>query len=115
MPTFECPYPECTFVTGDVKDELAVVLLNMHANGVHSSQNSKPAKAEAVKRPTVSIGGTSEEWQYFLTRWSDYKTATKISGTDLIIQLLECCQEDLRKDLTRSAGGTLTGQNEEVV
>ena len=115
MPIFECPYPDCTYATQDVKDELAIVMFNMHAAGAHNSQNNRPAKAEAVKRPTVSIGGTSEEWQYFLTRWADYKTATKISGVDLIIQLLECCAEDLRKDLTRSAGGSLTGQTEEVV
>ena len=103
MPIFQCPYPDCTYVTPDVKDELAIVMFNLHAAGAHNSQNNKSSKIEAVKRPTVSIGGTSEEWQYFLTRWADYKTATKISGVDLIIQLLECCAEDLRKYLTRSA------------
>jgi predicted RNA-binding Zn-ribbon protein involved in translation (DUF1610 family) len=39
----------------------------------------------------------------------------KITGRDLIIQLLECCDEDLRKDLTRSNGGSLTNQTEEDV
>ena len=31
-----------------------------------------------------------------------------------VIQLLECCDEQLRKDLTRTAGGTLTGKTEEA-
>ena len=38
--------------------------------------------------------------------------ATKLSGTDRVIQLLECCDDQLRRDLTRNAGGTLTGKTE---
>ena len=59
-----------------------------------------------VKRPSITSAGTTEDWQYFKSRWSDYVKATKL---DKIIQLLECCDEQLRKDLTRDAGGTLTG------
>ena len=68
-----------------------------------------------MKRPCLSSAGTTEDWQYFKSRWSDYVKATKIDGTDKIIQLLECCDEQLRKDLTRTAGGTLTGMTEDVV
>ena len=32
----------------------------------------------------------------------------EIKGKDKVIQLLECCNDQLRKDLTRSAGGSLT-------
>jgi len=45
----------------------------------------------------------------------DYKDATKIKGRGLVIQLLECCNEDLRKDLTRGAGGSLTNKLEDEV
>ena len=41
--------------------------------------------------------------------------ATKISGTDRVIQLLECCDDQLRKDPTCSAGKSLTTQSEEEV
>ena len=41
--------------------------------------------------------------------------ATKLAGTDKVIQLLECCDDQLRKDLTRNAGGTLTGKMEDEV
>ena len=34
--------------------------------------------------------------------------ATKITGKDKVVQLLECCDEQLRKDLTRNTGGSLT-------
>ena len=38
-----------------------------------------------------------------------------MEGTDRIIQLLECCDDQLRKDLTRNAGGTLTEITEDEV
>ena len=41
--------------------------------------------------------------------------ATNLSGVDKVIQLLECCDDQLRRDLTRNAGGTLTGKSEEEV
>ena len=40
--------------------------------------------------------------------------ATRLSGTDIVFQLLECCDEPLRKDLTRTYS-TLTTENEETV
>ena len=40
---------------------------------------------------------------------------TKLTGTDKVIQLLECCDEQLQKDLTQTAGGTLTGKTETEV
>ena len=68
-----------------------------------------------MKRPNVSPAGTTEDWQYFKSRWNDYVKATRLEGTDRIIQLLECCDDQLRKDLTRNAGGTLTEMTEDEV
>ena len=50
-----------------------------------------------------------------MTRWTDYAEATKVQGKDKVIQLLECCEEQLRKDLTRTAGGSLTNKTAEEV
>ena len=74
-----------------------------------------PAKAEKVKRPTVSSVGTCEEWIYFLSRWKDYVEGTNIKDKELIIQLLECCDETLRRDLTRRQGSSLTAKTEKTV
>ena len=41
--------------------------------------------------------------------------ATRLEGADRVIQLLECCKEQLRKDLTRNVGGILTEMTEEEV
>ena len=121
MPKHRCPYPECEYETEDVNDELAAVLLTVHSNGTHVQTTSQPAtqattaKVEKVRRPTISSAGSSEEWSYFLTRWKDYVEATKLKGKDMVIQLLECCEEQLRKDLTRNAGGSLTSKSVDEV
>ncbi|MEL6802297.1 MAG: reverse transcriptase domain-containing protein, partial [Bacteroidota bacterium] len=115
MPVYNCPYPDCAYTTDDVTDQLAAVMLRIHADGAHSAPQQEAARVEKVRRPVIVSGGTSEEWSYFLTRWNDYKSATKISGTEKVIQLLECCDNDLRKDLTRAAGGTLSNKPEEYV
>ena len=39
------------------------------------------------------------EWSYFLTRWQDYAEATKVTGKDKVVQLLECCDEQVCKRL----------------
>ena len=72
-------------------------------------------KADKVKRPSVSLVGTSEEWAYFVTRWNEYKAGTKLTGTHVVTQLLECCDDDLRRDLKCAAGGTPTGKQEAEV
>ena len=121
MPVHDCPFPACSYQTSDVSDVLAATMLQIHSSGAHASSAATtttagpPAKVEKVRRPTVSHAGTSEDWSYFLTRWADYKEATKLTGKDLVIQLLECCDEDLRKDLTNNAGGSLTNKTENAV
>ncbi|VDH93756.1 Hypothetical predicted protein [Mytilus galloprovincialis] len=63
----------------------------------------------------LAKAGTSEEWAYFESRWSAYVETTKIAGRDKVVQLLECCDEQLRKGLTRSAGGSLTNKSVQEV
>ena len=95
--------------------------ISVHSTGTHTTTPTAPtasnptAKIEKVRRPTISRAGSSEEWSYFLTRWYDYVEATKINGKDKVIQLLECCDEQLRKDLTRNAGGSLTNKTTDDV
>ena len=88
MESIECPVPDCTYATPANIDAIVVTaLLNAHAT-THSRDTS--AKVEKVKRPTISTAGSSEEWAYFKTRWDDYKTATKVTRAECVVQLLEC-------------------------
>ena len=111
MPVINCPIAECTYATPDVEAVLAAALITTHAT-IHKAVTPNVAKVEKVKRPTISSAGTSEDWSYFMSRWDDYVEATKVSGKDKVVQLLECCDEQLRKDLTRTAGGTLANHTE---
>ena len=45
----------------------------------------------------------------------DYIDARKVTGKDNVVQLFECCDDQLRKDLTRNAGGSLTNKPIEEV
>ena len=92
MAGVDCPFPGCTYSTPEGQETImAVALLNAHTL-VHS--RSEPcAKPDKVKRPEMSSDGTTEGWTYFLTRWAAYIKATRLSGSDLVIQLLECCDD----------------------
>ena len=102
MPIVRCPVPSCDYRTDDVEAVIVAALLNAHSI-THSADTSAGRHTEKIKRPTINSAGTSEDWAYFLTRWEDYVEGTKVTGKDYIIQLLECCDETLRRDLTRVA------------
>ncbi|VDI45747.1 Hypothetical predicted protein [Mytilus galloprovincialis] len=116
MPAVKCPVPDCQYETDDLDAVVVAALLTTHAT-VHSAAAGAivSAKVEKVKRPTVASAGSSEDCTYFVSRWKDYIQATKVSGKDLVIQLLECCDETLRRDITRSAGGSLVDKSEQEV
>ena len=115
MPVIPCPVEGCEYQTADVESVIAAALLTAHATSHQTRTDQTRARVEKVKRPMMSSAGTTQDWQYFKSRWSDYVSATRLDGRDKVIQLLECCDEQLRKDLTRNAGGTLAGMTEEQV
>ena len=117
MVKVKCPFPDCTFEAENEEPVVTAALLNIHA-AAHTATAIAPstsARADKLKRPSVLLAGTGEEWAYFVTRWNEYRDGTKLTGADIVAQLLECCDEDLRRDLTRAAGGTLTGKGEAEV
>ena len=122
MATFKirCPVPGCDYETIESTEAIvAAALMNAHttthAYGAAAPNQTSNAKVEKLKRPTVSAAGTSEEWEYFLTRWGEYRKGTRLEGDDVVAQLLECCNEGLRKDLTSAAGRSMAGETEEAV
>lgn len=114
MPKIKCPILDCEYETADLDAAIVASLLTVH-NTIHSSNNVPAVKTEKVQRPSISASGSSEEWAYFISRWSEYVSATKIAGRDKVVQLLECRDEPLRKDLTRSTDGSLTDKTEKIV
>ncbi len=78
-----------------------------HLSGHLMNHKGQGSKVEAVKRPTISAAGTTQDWLYFMSRWSDYLRATKVQGAEKAIQLLECCDSGLRRDLQRNSVGVV--------
>ena len=116
MPAIQCPIETCTYVTPDVDPVIVAALLTTHSTShTTSGGSSAAARMDKVKRLTISLAGTSEDWKYFICRWEDYATATRITERDKVVQLLECCDEQLKKDLARSAGTALTQKHEDDV
>ena len=123
MSSITCPAPDCaTEWPSTTPPEVLLHLIDLHERTAHPSNHTSmltpppgAAKAEKVKQPMISAAGTCEEWAYFLQRWSDYKAVTHLAGSDVIYQLLECCEETLRKDLTRTFGALATSNEQTVL
>lgn len=105
MPTVACPIPD--YITDNLDAAVVATLITVHS-AMHIPGTGTVAKVEKVKRPIKSTAGSSEEWTYFEKLLSEYVEATKLAGRDKVVKLLECCDEPLLNDLTRSAGGSLT-------
>ena len=120
MAPIPCSVPDCETTFQDtLPEQVLLAMIQMHAITVHQAtavtNNQQPTvKPETYRRPTVTSSGTNEEFTYFLQRWNQYKQATRLQAADTIFQLLECCTEDLRKDLARTYGD-LTGKDEDTV
>ena len=114
MPVIKCPFPGCDFeVKEDVPDDCKSSVLNIHLvyhQQTHASINS--GKAIKLSRPILAAENSTEDWIYFVTRWDSYKSATKLQGAEVTAHLLECCDEALRKDLSRVHRNSLPAMDE---
>ena len=121
----QCPVPDCTYKTEDLTDaSLLSALLNLHATAhakpaaaaetAHAPPKAPPRIRE-LKRSTISLAANSEDWAYFIIRWEEYRVGSRLDGPDVVLQLLECCTEELWKDLVRTAGRSLAKKSEKEV
>ena len=107
MPVVPCPVSGCEYKTPDVETSVVMELIKAHSVMHTAATPAAVAEVDRVRRPTFTAAGTTEDWAFFQSRWHDYVAATKIDGSDKVIQLIECCDEPLRKDITRAASGSL--------
>ena len=83
------PIKDYEYQMPDMDPLVAVALITTHAIVHVSSHSVMPAaKVEKVEDLCISSAKTTEDWQCFRSRWSDYVKATKLSSTDKVIQLL---------------------------
>ena len=84
----------------DIEAAQAIALFTVHGYSLAPGA-CQQAKADKLSRPKLSKESTSEDWEYFITKWDAYKTATRIADHDATLQLLECCEDSIRNDLHR--------------
>ena len=88
MPVVGCPI-DCDYETPDVDPVIAAVLITTHVTIIKSTSSKiTMARTEKISN-TSNLNGVTME-------------ATELTGSGEIIQLLECCDDQLRRDLTRS-------------
>ena len=118
--TVSCEYPGCPGPWKSQEGELdtVVTLLDLHFQSKHAlaprhqSAKGATARPEKAKRPEVASEMSDEDWQYFLCRWEAYKKSTSLEGDDVVLQLMECCCEQLRLDHHRNYPGNLSNATE---
>ena len=110
MQAIQCPIDGCSYSTPDnLEPVIVAVLLNVHTTSHSNASLGGASKQpmEKVRRPIITPAGTTEDWSY-LSRWKEYKLATRLTGMDIVMQLLECCKKPIRKGLTRTTNSDLT-------
>ena len=112
--TYTCEYDDCNHEFKTETLEQYITLLKLHVDARHK-QHAASAKAEKAKRPELTADVSDEDWAYFSSRWTQYKKATGLTGEDIVTQLLECCNEQLRRDHHRTFSGAETNDEEIVL
>ena len=114
--TLDCEWSDCPWVSKEATVKTCLRLLGIHVAANHSSaqtqsrsSSSSTAKPEKAKRPELASEMSDEDWAYFLSRWDDYKLSTSLKGGEIVLQLMECCCEQLRRDHHRTYPKTGVG------
>ena len=95
--THTCEFEGCGWKLETDNLEHYISLLKIHVDARHKQQTVS-AKAEKAKRPELTSDVSEEDWTYFESRWKHYKKACGLTAEDTVTQLLECCNEGLRRD-----------------
>ena len=116
MSQFEipCEFDKCKWKSVLCDPATAAKFLDAHIKAKHSVVEQKPvlsgaaskSRAERAKRPEIRSEETDEDWAYICKRWGQYKAQCELTGTEVVLQLLECCSEQLRRDHHRQHPGT---------
>ena len=99
----DCPIAGCNFSTGEKLTEVALALFTVHGHSHVPVATPTGVQTDKIKKPSFTLGCTSEKWEYLMARWSTYKKLTKITAHPSA-HLLDCCNEDLAMELHRTHG-----------
>ena len=76
-----------------------IKLMELHQRNKHdSSFKQKPPK---IDRPDIKLDMGEDDWEAFKRRWKLFKNGTDVSPTQVVPQLIACCESDLESALFR--------------
>lgn len=118
MPSLACPVNGCEYQATNDDAACAAALLTAHTinhrTGVNPPATNR-AQPEKLTRPQIALSSSSEDWAYFIEKWTEYKVATGITGRDLTAQLTDCCENQLKRDLFCYAGSTSNKSESDIL
>ena len=125
--TLECTHADCAlgdegakYKTPELELEYAMQMLLMHRQDNHqqgapvvAGAGVRKSKAEKVSRPTIKMGSSEDDFNFFQCLFESYKRSCELTdAADIRDQLLACCETDLRRDLHRYLGTSVTTKSE---
>ena len=118
----DCSAPECGYSTprGMETHTLALEALKLHIQTAHpplpaAGHVERPAsKVDKRQRPEARMEMSEHDWRFFESEWADYKSATRIGGSNLLNELWSCMTDDLRR-LAFDQGGKESLTNETLM
>ena len=122
MPVYNCRVEGCEFQTDNVPNAIAAAQLTGH-NSVHVVQPQVPAPAPAavqrrgpkVDRPQLTDSINEVTWNAFMQDWNTFVRANHIEDIDKSIQLLSCCDGDLKGKVASICPDAYTKTAEELL
>ena len=100
----------------DANEALRLHVETFHSDVLNrgpSNDSGAGAKMEKLRRPTLEEDISESDWNFFKSKWTRYKRATKLAGQDVVDQLWACMSEGLERqchDHGASADSTTEAQ-----
>ena len=108
------PQGQAIVLTAETIQQIISASVNTAVQSIAATMNNGNAgpRGERPSRPTASMGMSQEQWEHFKTKWTRYKSLSKLREEDIVNNLIECCDDDLQLSLDRTVGSRISSLNE---
>ena len=119
MVVVSCTIDTCEFKTQVVGDQTGSILLSHYIATEHSNANQVSSniqdRAQRPQRPIITTELTPQQWSNIIRYWKIYKKEARLNTTNIITQLITCCDEELRNQLFNAHSEIEEKEEEEVI
>ena len=100
--TLQCPIDDCSYTTAEMDVTLAVEVLKIHslqhthtAAPTAAATTQSAAKLHKPDRPSVDLGISEAQWDFFSDEWRIFKLRANIDATVAKLELRAACSTHL--------------------